>query len=192
MLQRTRERFGVAPKRLAADKAYGSAPLLAWLFKEGIEPHIPVLERKHQTGGKLTRDSFAYDLARNVFVCPQGKVLRLNAREPSKRSDTYRVFESDCCNCPIKPQCTDSRSRAVSRLWDEDARDRVRALANTPAFVRSRRLRKHIKRLFAHLKHVMALRRIRLRGLLGAQDEFLLAVAAQNLGTLVRHVATSA
>jgi len=87
ILRRTRERFGVAPERLAADKAYGSAPLLAWLFKEGIEPHIPVLERKHQTGGKPTRDSFAYDPAQNVFVCPQGKVLRLNARESSKRND---------------------------------------------------------------------------------------------------------
>ena len=90
MLRRTRERFGVAPERLAADKAYGSTPLLAWLFQEGVEPHIPVLERKHQTDGKLTRDSFAYDPAQNVFVCPQGKVLRLNAREPSKRSDHAR------------------------------------------------------------------------------------------------------
>jgi len=77
-------------------------------------------------------------------------------------------------------------------LWDEDARDRVRALAGTPAFARSRRLRKRIERLFAHLKHAMALRRLRLRGLLGAQDEFLLAAAAQNLGTLVRHGAASA
>ncbi len=192
MLRRTRERFGVAPERLAADKAYGSAPLLAWLFNEGVEPHIPVLERKHQTGGKLTRDSFVYDLAQNVFVCPQNKVLRLNAREPSKRSDTYRASEGDCRDCPIKAQCTDSRSRAVTRLWDEDARDRVRALAGTPAFARSRRLRKRIERLFAHLKHAMALRRLRLRGLLGAQDEFLLAAAAQNLGTLVRHGAASA
>lgn len=35
--------------------------------------------------------------------------------------------------------------------------------------------------LFAHLKRILRLDRLRLRGLLGAQDEFLLAATAQNL-----------
>jgi len=43
MIERTQERFGVWPQRLAADTAYGSAENLAWLVHErGIEPHIPV------------------------------------------------------------------------------------------------------------------------------------------------------
>jgi len=31
MIDRTEERFGLKPKRLAADSAYGSAPTLDWL-----------------------------------------------------------------------------------------------------------------------------------------------------------------
>jgi hypothetical protein len=39
---------------------------------------------------------------------------------------------------------------------------------------------------FAHLKRNLNFRRLRLRGLTGAKDEFLLAAAAQNLRKLVR------
>lgn len=193
MVERTRGRFGMALTRLAADKAYGSAPLLAWLLQRGIEPHIPVLERKDQTGGRLTRDAFAYDPVADVFVCPEGKTLRCNMRMPARRCDVYRASARDCRRCGIKQRCTDTRSRAVSRLWDEAARDQVRALAGTPAFKRSRRLRQRIERLFAQLKHAMGLRRLRLRGLPGARDEFLLAATAQNLKLLARpHTATPA
>src|SRR4029077_12940869 len=46
MIDRTQERFGLWPERLAADTAYGSAENLAWLVDErGIEPHIPVFDK---------------------------------------------------------------------------------------------------------------------------------------------------
>jgi hypothetical protein len=42
MIERTEERFGLKPERLAADTAYGSAATLGWIVTEkGIAPHIP-------------------------------------------------------------------------------------------------------------------------------------------------------
>jgi hypothetical protein len=49
------------------------------------------------------------------------------------------------------------------------------------AYVTSRRERKKIEMLFAHLKRILRLDRLRLRGPVGAQNEFLLAATAQNL-----------
>ncbi|WP_175452602.1 transposase, partial [Thiohalomonas denitrificans] len=43
-----------------------------------------------------------------------------------------------------------------------------------------------VEMLFAHLKRIMKLDRLRLRGLSGAQDEFLLAATAQNLRKLAK------
>jgi hypothetical protein len=40
--------------------------------------------------------------------------------------------------------------------------------------------------LFAHLKRILKLDRLRLRGPLGARDEFLLAATAQNLRKLAK------
>src|SRR6478609_296665 len=56
MLDRTQERFGLWPARLAADSAYGSAENLAWLVHErGIEPHIPVFDKSERQDGTFSR-----------------------------------------------------------------------------------------------------------------------------------------
>ena len=71
----------------------------------------------------------------------------------------------------------------------EEARDVARALAKTPAFAQSRRDRKKVEMLFAHLKRILRLDRLRFRGPRGAQFEFTLAAIAQNLRRLAKLVA---
>ena len=62
MIDRTAERLGVTPARLAADTGYGSAEMLAWLVDEReIEPHIPVFDKSERKDGTFSRDDFAYD-----------------------------------------------------------------------------------------------------------------------------------
>ena len=78
--------------------------------------------------------------------------------------------------------------RKVTRDIDEEVRDRVRALANTEAFQQSRRERKKVEMLFAHMKRILKLDRLRLRGLSGARDEVLLVATAQNLRKLAKYV----
>ena len=80
-------------------------------------------------------------------------------------------------------------SRRVLRDVNEDARDVARALVDTEAFEQSRRDRKRVEMLFAHLKRILRLGRLRLRGPRGAQDEFTLAAIAQNLRRLAKLMA---
>ena len=79
--------------------------------------------------------------------------------------------------------------RYVPRDLHEDARDVARALAKTKAFEQSRRYRKRVEMLFAHLKRILRLAHLRLRGPRGAQDEFTLAAIAQNLRRLAKLIA---
>jgi IS5 family transposase len=69
---------------------------------------------------------------------------------------------------------------------NEDARDVARSLATTELFEKSRHERKKVEMLFAHLKRNMRFERLRLRGITGASDEFLLAATVQNLRRLAR------
>jgi hypothetical protein len=69
---------------------------------------------------------------------------------------------------------------------NEESRDVARALAVTPEYERSRHRRKKVEMLFAHLKRILRLGRLRLRGPSGARDEFLLAATAQNLRKLAK------
>ncbi|TED92171.1 transposase, partial [Pseudomonas aeruginosa] len=68
----------------------------------------------------------------------------------------------------------------------EAARDVARRIAKTPEYLTSRCERKKVEMLFAHLKRIMKLDRLRLRGLTGATDEFTLAAMVQNLRRMAK------
>ncbi|QND61953.1 transposase (plasmid) [Mesorhizobium huakuii] len=150
-----------------------------------------MIERQHQTAGKLTRDAFSYDRQSDSFTCPEGRQLTYRGRDIGARANVYFARPSDCGACRSKLSCTDGPARRITRSFDEDARDQVRALRETPGYARSRRLRKRIERLFGHFKRNIAFRRLRLRGLSGAKEEFLLAAAVQNLQLLARRPAAA-
>jgi transposase len=191
MIGRTEERFGLKPERLAADTAYGSAATLNWIVNEKrIAPHVPVIEKSKREDGSLSRQDFTFDNDRNVYVCPQGKLLHTTGRIHDSDVLLYRARTADCEPCPLKPKCCPkSPERKIPRSIYEDARDAARALADTEAFEQSRRDRKRVEMLFAHLKRILRLGRLRLRGPRGAQDEFTLAAIAQNLRRLAKLVA---
>jgi hypothetical protein len=91
----------------------------------------------------------------------------------------------DCGPCRLKAKCCPKSSqRRIPRSIYEGARDVARSLAGTEAFERSRHDRKRVEMLFAHLKRILKLGRLRLRGPHGAQDEFTLGAIAQNLRRL--------
>jgi hypothetical protein len=189
MVERTEERFDIKPKWLAADTAYGSAATLNWLVKDkGIAPHIPVIDKSKREDGSLSREDFTFDKERNIYTCPAGKTLTTTGKLIND-GDTvlYRARTYDCGPCPLKPKCCPKApERKIPRSIYEEAPDVARALAKTPAFEQSRRDRKRVEMLFAHLKRILKLGRLRLRGPRGAQDEFTLAAIAQNLRRLAK------
>jgi transposase len=191
MIERTEERFDLKPAYLAADTAYGSAETLNWIVNEKkIAPHIPVIDKSKREDGTFSRGDFAFDKDRNIYVCPAGKLLKTTGRILSDHMLRYTASTYDCGPCPLKSKCCpNTPQRMIPRDVNEDARDVARALAGTDAFEQSRRDRKRVEMLFAHLKRILRLGRLRLRGPRGAQFEFTLAAIAQNLRRLVKLVA---
>jgi len=191
MIERTEACFGIKPEWLAADTAYGSASNLDWLVNEqGIAPHVPVIDKSKREDGTFSREDFAFDRERNVYVCPAGKFLKSTGQVLSDNTFRYLASTCDCGPCPLKSKCCPkSPQRRIPRDVHEDARDVARALAKTEAFAQSRRDRKKVEMLFAHLKRILRLGRLRLRGPSGAQFEFTLAAIAQNLRRLAKLVA---
>jgi hypothetical protein len=125
---------------------------------------------------------------RHVYVCPTGHPLNLARIDTKTRVKRYKAKKSTCGICPLRSQCTDAPFRTIVRLMDEEARQAVRDLADTEAYQVARARRKKIEMLFAHLKRWLKLTRLGLRGLSGANEEFLLAATAQNLKRLVKLV----
>ena len=196
MIDRTMHRFGLYPERLIADTAYGTAPMLGWLVEErGIEPHILVFDKSRRTDGTFSREDFRYDHREDAYICPAGKQLkqyRRAFRTPRSGVDEdglmrYRARTADCADCPLKPRCCPREpQRKIPRSVHEGARQMARDITATEEYDVSAKLRKKVEMLFAHLKRILGLGRLRLRGPCGASDEFLLAATAQNLRKLAK------
>jgi transposase len=196
MIERAHDDLGLWPRKLIADTGYGSAEMLAWLVHErDIHPHIPVFDKSARRDGAFERADFAYDLDEDHYICPAGKVLKRCRRYGSRDPDAphadgffrYRASKLDCDACTLKPRCCPGvDARKVTRSVHEGARNLARAIAEEDEWLVSRRERKKVEMLFAHLKRILRLDRLRLRGPNGARDEFHLAAAAQNLRKLAK------
>lgn len=195
MVERVEETLGLKPARLIADTAYGSAPMLAWMKDKQIEPHVPVWDKSGRKDGSLQVSDFQWDAVHDEYRCPEGKALRSRRRvfriERSvvTSADTilYHSAKSDCDGCALKPMCCpNTPTRKIARSIHEDAREIARRVATTEQYKVSRRQRKKVEVLFAHLKRILKLDRLRLRGMSGARDEFTLAAAVQNLRRMAK------
>jgi transposase len=192
MIERTAQQFGVEPERLAADTGYGSAEMLGWLVHErGIEPHIPVFDKSARHDGTFERQDFTYHHDTDTYTCPGGKTLSTTGTLVNDGATLmYRASKLDCTACSLKPRCCpNTPMRKVPRSIHEGARDMAGDIAQTEAYEVSRRQRKKLEMLFAHLKRILGLERLRLRGPCGARDEFHLAATAQNLRKLAKLIA---
>ena len=198
MLERTEATTGLRPDRLIGDTAYGSAAMLGWLVNtKAIEPHVPVWDKSERSDGTFSRSDFQWREDKDEYRCPAGKALRRDRRNFTiprsgvTKADTilYRASAHDCMGCPMKAQCCpNTPMRKVMRSIHERARDMARKIATTAQYLTSRCERKKVEMLFAHLKRILRLDRLRLRGISGARDEFLMAASAQNLRRMAKRL----
>ena len=146
-----------------------------------------------------TKEKFIFDEANDLYTCPNGKELRRfrrNFKKPrtgvTKANDIkYRASKRDCDVCPMKERCCpNTEIRKVTRSLHESARDVARAIRKTPAYRQSRRQRKQVEMLFAHMKRILNVDRLRLRGMSGARDDLLLTATAQNLRRMAKILGT--
>jgi transposase len=186
MLTRVMYRFGVRPKRLAGDTAYGTGHLLKWLVDRSITPHVPVVDHSKHKQGMFSKADFTFDHDKDIYICPAGRELTHSGLIVKGDLKPYRASAYYCARCDLKHRCTTGKARKVSRHVNEDVRDYVRSLEGTEAFEQSRIERKKVEMRFAHMKRIHKLDRLRLRGLTGAKDEVLLTALAQNLKRLAR------
>ncbi len=190
MVDRTEDRFDLKPARIAGDVAYGTGEMLGRLVERDIAPHIPVWDKGTRDDGALSRADFTFDAERDLYVCPRGKTLKTTGRLHGGKTRLYRASKHDCDPCPLKHRCCPKEpARKIPRDVNEQARDVARSLMGTEAYRQSGRERKKIETLFGDVKRNLGFTRLRLRGLTGARDEFLLAATVQNLRRLAKLMA---
>ena len=133
MIDRVAERFGLRPKRLVGDTAYGVAPMLEWMVQEKrIAPHVPVWDKTNRKDETLSVAEFHWHEAADEYRCPEGHALRSewrpfkSPRDHVTKADTivYRSRAKDCANCTSKQNCCPNTPiRKIARSIYENSRN---------------------------------------------------------------------
>src|SRR6184192_1367087 len=166
------------PESVAADTTYGNGEFLQWLADRNITPYMRTRDSIHRKNSPFYGpERFKYEPENNRYICPAGQVLNYGGRVYRNRAFNYIGTRKRCGACALKAQCTSAPFRGLIIHQNEPARQRARALVNTPEFAKAQRQRKKVEALFAELKNQIGLRRLRLRRLRFVRGQFFLAAA---------------
>jgi transposase len=181
-LDRQCEHFGFEVEAVGLDAGYMTAPICKGLEAREIYGVIGYRRPTHRDGYLRKRD-FHYDADLDGYLCPNGQLLTYR----TTNREGYREYRSDpklCCVCPLLASCTQNaqKIKTVTRHVWEESRERVDAHRLTEEGRRIYKRRKEtIERSFADGKELHGQRYVRMRGLLRAQEQCLLAAACQNM-----------
>lgn len=186
LLWRSRFRWRLHPRQVTGDTTYGTVGNIRAIEDAGIRAYLPLPDFGKRTPF-FGKDEFVYDAQRDVYVCPQGEELRRYTLVNRDRVVKYKADPAACNPCPLRSECTTSpKGRLVSRSFDEDYLDAVRAYHLTEPYKKAMRKRKvWVEPMFAEAKRWHGLRRFRLRRLERVNIEALLTAAGQNLKRLL-------
>lgn len=153
--------------------------MLGWLVERIIAPHIPAFDKSGRSDRTWTRADFEWKAENNQYICSKGhqlKQFRRNCSDPnrgltSKGVAKYRCLEHTCQACSSKARCCPKMDfRSITREEHEDARQVACDIPKTDQYVISMKLRRKVEMLFDHLKRILGLNRLRLRGPCGAES----------------------
>jgi hypothetical protein len=176
------------PKIAAGDAKYGTVPNIVGLEERGIKAYLPIPDLSNRSEF-YSSDLFQYDAENDQYVCPQKHELPLWSRRKSEEKFVYRAYTEVCNSCPVKGECTGSKSgRHIFRSFYQEFIDKVKAYYETEAYQKAMRKRSvWVEPLFGEAKEFHRLRRFRLRGLHKVNIEGMMIAAGQNLKRLLNH-----
>lgn len=182
MAHQTKAGLGQETLIVLADAGYSNGEQLAACDAEGITVTLPNRRSINDLTDLYSKSTFRYDADQDCYICPAGE--RLSYKTVNRKEKRRMYTRDDCYSCTLKPQCTKSKQRWVSRHFHEDAFERCDArLKRKPALMRQRMA--IVERPFAILKQIMGFRRFLCWGIDSARSEMSLSVLSYNLKLMI-------
>ena len=183
-----RFRWGLSPDIAVGDAKYGTVDNIVGIQQDGMKAYMPKPDLSNRTRF-YPAARFAYDSDRDLYVCPQGHELPLYSKRKSEQVVVYRADKTTCDVCPVKSECTDSRSgRHIFRSFFQEYLDRAQAHRQTEAYQKAMRKRQvWVEPLFGEGKQWHQMRWFRLRRLRKVNIEGLIRAAGQNIKRLLKY-----
>jgi transposase len=140
------------PINVVADAGYSNGEQAEACEAKGILPHVPANRSVniHGDGTLFDRREFTYQPESDAFLCPAGQTLARKQLSGKDRAVLYAAQREVCGACSLKPRCTVSSRRMITRHLHEEALQHMQQRA-TPEAMRLRR--SIVEHPFANLKY---------------------------------------
>jgi len=180
MAQQAKEAIGAETLAVVADRGYFKGEELLACEKSKITTYLPKPQTSGSTKkGLFSKRDFIYHAKENEYLCPAGERLIWRFETQEKGLTLHKYWSSHCPNCSIKPQCTTSKYRRVTRWEHEAVLEAVEArLDREPERMRTRR--ETVEHPFGTLKCWMGYTHFQTRTLKHVSTEMSLHVLAYN------------
>jgi transposase len=178
--------MGVESLDVLADRGYFSGEEVLACEPLGVTPYVPKpLTSGAKADGRFGKQDFVYIPEQDVYRCPAGQLLPHHMTTVERGLTLHRYWDRASCQaCPLKPQCTPSIERRITRWEHEAVIEAMQArLERMPKAMRIRRAT--VEHVFGTLKAWMGATHFQTRTLEKVRTEMSLHVLAYNLKRVI-------
>lgn len=181
--------LGKKCENAVGDAGYSNIDELKKVDSEEITVIVPSQRQaSHKEAPEFSKEKFSYDAAGDFYICPEGNKLQRHGVNNEKKCINYDITDPCLCkNCRHYGKCTTSKKgRRVTRLFDEDLKERLEEQYSLPASQAIYTQRKaKVELPFGHFKRNLAVDGFLLRGLEGVKAEFSLLSSVFNISRMI-------
>jgi transposase len=177
---------------VVADRGYFSGEQILECDQAGVTPFVPKpMTSAAKADGRFGKADFIFVAKHNEYLCPAGQRLTFRMATTEHGLNLHRYWSSQCQNCSMKPQCTPSKERRVTRWEHEEVLEAMQTrLELQPEMMRIRR--QTVEHPFGTLKSWMGYTHFLTRTLPRVSTEMSLHILAYNLKRVIKLMGTAA
>jgi transposase len=179
---KAKDAMGLERLDVLADRGYFSGEEILACEAMGVTPYVPKpLTSGAKADGRFGMQDFAYVADQDAYRCPAGNLLPHHMTTVEKGLTLHRYWDRASCQaCALKPQCTPSVERRITRWEHEDIIEAMqRRMDLAPSAMRARR--RIVEHPFGTIKSWMGNPHLLMRRLKNVKTEIGLHVLAYNM-----------
>ena len=183
MSEKAKAAMGVETLAMLADRGYFSGEEIVACEALGVTPYVPKpLTSGAKADGRFGKQDFVYLADQDVYRCPAGNLLRHHMTTVEKGLTLHRYWDqSSCASCALKPACTPSKMRRVTRWEHEDVIDAMQRRMDLAPQSPMKLRRRIVEHPFGTIKAWMGATHFLMKRLMNVKTEISLHVLAYNL-----------
>lgn len=186
MAGKAKDALGVDELEVLADRGYFSGGEILSCEAMGVTAYVPrPLTSGAKADGRFGKQDFVYLPDQDVYRCSSGALLPRHMTSVEKGLTLHRYWDlASCQSCALKPQCTPSKERRVTRWEHEAVVDALQIrMDRRPGAMRQRR--RTVEHPFGTIKAWMGSTHFLMKRLPNVKTEIGLHILAYNLKRVI-------